>query len=156
MKKQRILVTTVLAAVCGAVIGFAQNSGTDRVTVPLTDPGRPAKLSVNLLAGSISVKAYSGKDVIIEISQAEIQEREVKSQERGGLRLIPNTSAGLTVEQEGNSVEVGVGMQAMHQEKKLTIQVPTNTSVKLSTVNEGDIEVEGIHGEIEVNNVNGS
>jgi DUF4097 and DUF4098 domain-containing protein YvlB len=46
-------------------------------------------------------------------------------------------------------------MAAMHREKQLMIQVPPNTSAKLSTVNDGDIEVEGITGEIEVNNVNG-
>jgi len=140
----------------GALIASAQESNSDRVTVPLADPDRPAMLKVGLIAGSISVKAHSGKDVIVEIRQEIDEPREVKTRERGGLRLIPNTSSGLTVEQDGNTVEVGVGMQAMHRSKKVMIQVPVNTSVKLNTVNEGDIEVEGVNGEIEVNNVNGA
>lgn len=156
MNNQRINRSLVMTLFVAAALGSAQTPGVDRVAVPLADPDRPAILHVSLLAGSITVKSHSGKDVIVEITQPEDPPREVKTQQRGGLKLIPNTSSGLTVEQEGNSVEVGVGMQAMHREKKLTIQVPVRTSVKLSTVNDGNIEVEGIQGEIEVNNVNGS
>ncbi|MEX2117187.1 MAG: DUF4097 family beta strand repeat-containing protein [Bacteroidota bacterium] len=145
-----LLLLTSVAALAGV-----QDPNVDRVTIPLADPNRPAVLSVGLIAGSISVKAHSGKDVIVEIRQ-QLESSNPKEKTQGGLRLIPNTSSGLTVEQEGNTVEVGVGMAAMHREKQLIIQVPVNTSVKLSTVNDGDIEVEGINGEIEVNNINGA
>ncbi len=138
-----------------AARGGMQDPNVDRVTVPLDNPGQPAFINVGLVAGSISVKAHAGKDVIVEIRQ-QLESITPKEKTRGGLRLIPNTSSGLTVEQEGNRVEVGVGMAAMHREKQLVVLVPVNTSAKLSTVNDGDIEVEGINGEIEVNNVNGA
>lgn len=144
-----------LVLISSAAAAGMQDPNVDRVTVPLADPNRPAVLKVGLIAGSISVKAHTGKDVIVEIKQ-QLESITPKEKSKGGMRLIPNTSSGLTVEQEGNTVDVGVGMAAMHREKQLIIQVPVNTSVKLSTVNEGDIEVEGINGEIEVNNVNGA
>jgi hypothetical protein len=135
--------------------GSAQDSQVDRVTVPLTDPNRAVMLKIGLVTGSISVKAYSGKDVVVEIKQQPDDENAKQERTRGGLRLIPNTSAGLTVEEEDNVVTVGTGGRGIHRKKQLSIQVPSNTSVKLSTVNDGTIDVEGISGEIEVNNVNG-
>lgn len=134
-------------------LAMAQDANTDRVTVPLADPNRPARLNVSLLSGSIAVKTHAARDVVVEIRQ-EVEEPREKT--RGGLRRIPNTSTGLTVEQDDNTIEVGTGRSALHKKKQLTVFVPQNTSVKLSTVNDGDIEVEGINGEIEVNNVNGS
>lgn len=129
------------------------NPNPDRVTVPLADPNRPVQLNVSLLAGSIAVKTHSAKDVIVEVRQ---EAEETQQKARGGLRRIPNTSTGLTIEQDDNTIEVGAGGSALHKKKQLTIFVPVNTSVHLSTVNDGDIEVEGVSGEIEVNNVNGS
>ena len=154
MKKILSMAGSIILIISGAS-GKMQDPNVDRVTVPLDDPNRPAILNVSLLAGSISVKAHSGKDVIVEIRQ-QLESINPKEKTQGGLRLIPNTSSGLTVEQEGNTVEVGVGMSAMHREKQLIILVPVNTSANLSTVNDGDIEVEGINGELEVNNVNGA
>ena len=154
MKKILSMAGSIILII-SAASGRMQDPNVDRVTVPLDDPNRPAILNVSLLAGSISVKAHSGKDVIVEIRQ-QLESINPKEKTQGGLRLIPNTSSGLTVEQEGNTVEVGVGMSAMHREKQLIILVPVNTSANLSTVNDGDIEVEGINGELEVNNVNGA
>ena len=153
--KKALKTLSLLFLMFSTAAGGMQDPNVDRVTVPLDDPARPAFVNVGLMSGSISVKAHSGKDVIVEIRQ-QLESIRPKQKIQGGLRLIPNTSSGLTVEQEGNTVEVGVGMAAMHREKQLSILVPVNTSVKLSTVNEGDIDVEGINGEIEVNNVNGA
>jgi hypothetical protein len=42
----------------------------DRITVPLTDPARPVTLEVALYAGTVTVNAYEGREVIIEASGA--------------------------------------------------------------------------------------
>ena len=149
----RRFVVGLFLAVLGSV-AVGQQGNAERITIPLSDPSRPAMLKVGLVTGSIFVKAYNGKDVIVELTKRE--DREVSDKSKGGLRLIPNTSAGLTVEEEDNEVSISTGYRTIHEDKVLNIQVPTNTSVKLSTVNDGDIEVEGINGEIEVNNTNGS
>ena len=46
----------------------------DRVVVPLSNPAKPAKIEASLMRGSITVKGYEGKDVIVE---ARIRERAV-------------------------------------------------------------------------------
>jgi DUF4097 and DUF4098 domain-containing protein YvlB len=69
------------------------------------------------------------------------------------MRRIPNRSLGLVVEEEHNEMRIGSSMP--NKAVMLTVQVPTRTSLKLSTVNDGDIIVERVDGDIEVNNVNG-
>lgn len=152
MKTRSVIAGLFVAAAVS--LGFGQEPSVNRITVPLSDPARPAMLKIGFTTGSISVKAYNGKDVIVELTQK--MERETERKERNGLRLIPNTSAGLTIEEEDNVVSVGSGYRSMNTEKILIVQVPVKTSVKLSTINDGDINVEGIEGEIEVTNTNGS
>jgi len=44
----------------------------DRVVVPLSNPAKPAKIEASLMRGSITVKGYDGKDVVVE---ARVRER---------------------------------------------------------------------------------
>jgi len=63
--KKRILFGIVI--LCAAAIGaFAQQAKTDRVTVPLSNPGKPGIVEVSLMMGSIKVVGYEGKEVIVE------------------------------------------------------------------------------------------
>ena len=69
------------------------------------------------------------------------------------MRRIPNTSLGLEAEEEGNRVEIGVDSWARPID--LRIEVPAASSLELSSVNDGDLEVEGVTGEIVLHNTNG-
>src|SRR6202049_4124846 len=42
--------------------------GEQKISVPLTDPGRPATLKVSTINGSITVEGYAAKEVSIETS----------------------------------------------------------------------------------------
>ena len=136
------------------LVAAAQASTPDRISIPLSSPDRPAMLNVGLMTGGITVKAYNGKEIIVDVKQQ--VEEDVREQTKDGLRRIPNTSSGLRVEEDNNEVTVSTGYRGMNSRKHLVIQVPVHTSLKLSTVNDGDIDVEGVNGEIEVNNTNGS
>jgi hypothetical protein len=62
-----ILVAAVLAvATCGAALAQAKEEPPDRAVVPLSKPGQPAKVEVSVMRGSITVRAYEGKDIIVE------------------------------------------------------------------------------------------
>lgn len=122
----------------------------DKVTVPLTDPARPAMVKADLLNGSITVTAYEGRDVVVE---ARTRNTEHPSRETG-MKRVPMTATGLTAEEENNQVDIGAN--SMQRSIDLIIQVPRRTSLKLSTVNNGDITVTGVDGELDVNDVNGS
>jgi hypothetical protein len=54
-----------------AIAGIAQQAQADRVTVPLTNPAKPAFVEVSVLSGSIRVTGYEGKEVIVEAKPRE-------------------------------------------------------------------------------------
>ncbi|NTU51846.1 MAG: DUF4097 domain-containing protein [Candidatus Aminicenantes bacterium] len=63
----RIAVLALLAAAtCGWAPAQAKEEPPDRAVVPLSKPGQPAKIEVSVMRGSITVKAYEGKDIIVE------------------------------------------------------------------------------------------
>ena len=144
----RIATIIVAAALWPAWLEAQANA--DRVVVPLTDPARPVRLEAGLVNGSITVKAHAAGNVVVE---ARVRNRsEAESGENNKKRvLIPTT--GLTVEEENN--EVHVGTDSVQRTVDLTILVPARTSVNLRSVNEGNILVSGINGELDVDNVNG-
>jgi hypothetical protein len=132
-----------------AGIAQAQTAG-DKLSVPLTDPARPAMIKVNLLNGGITVKGYEGKEVIVE---ARVQHQRESSEARG-MKRVPMTSTGLSVEEDNN--EVRIGADSVQRGIDLNIMVPVRSSLNLRTVNDGNIVVNGVDGEIDVNDVNGS
>jgi hypothetical protein len=137
-------------------VAFSQPAS-EKIPIPLSDPSRPVFLKVGLLSGGIVVRGYAGKEVIVEATTAPEDEEERPEEKKAGkLKLIPNTSMGLTAEEEDNTVTVSTGTRGISRQTDLVIQVPTACSMKLSTVNGGDIEVENVNGDLEVNNTNGS
>lgn len=125
----------------------------EKIVVPLAQPGKAGYLEVNLFSGSIKVTGYSGKEVIVIAESKETDHEEHgEKKEAQGMKRIKNNSMELEVEEKDNKVEVrSNSMQNMN----LTIQVPYNFSLNLKTVNEGDLIVENVTGEIEADNVNG-
>jgi DUF4097 and DUF4098 domain-containing protein YvlB len=128
----------------------AQTQTGDRVSVNLDDPARPAYVKASMVNGSITVKGYDGKEVIVE-ARARNQESERPS---GGPKRLNISTTGLTVEEENN--EVRVSTESWARTIDVTITVPVHTSLKLRAVNDGDIVVTGVDGELDVDDVNGS
>lgn len=126
----------------------AQN-GPDRVSVNLSDPARPAFIKASMVNGGITVKAYDGKEVIVE-ARTRNEEREKPS---GGPKRINVSTTGLSIEEENN--EVRISTESYARTIDLTISVPVHTSVKLRAVNDGDIVVTGVDGELDVDDING-
>jgi DUF4097 and DUF4098 domain-containing protein YvlB len=125
-------------------------SGADRVSVTLSDPARPALVKASLIDGGITVKAYEGKEVIVE---ARVRNHESAHQESGPKRISIVTT-GLTVEEENNQVKINT--ESFARTIDLSISVPVHTSLHLRAVNDGDIVVTGVDGEMDIDNVNGS
>lgn len=138
----------------GAQLLAAQVADNNRITVPLTDPSRPAQVHAHLVSGSITVKAYDGKAVIVEAkTRGDDGEEQEKPRHEGNLRRIPMNSTGLNVEAENNQVRVST--DSYRHAIDLTLTVPVHTSLSLHTVNDGNIMVAGVDGELDVNDVNG-
>jgi hypothetical protein len=145
-------------------------STANQVTVPFSDPSRPGTVKVSVLSGSIDVRAGSGRDVIVNTSDARDRDddrdrereraRELeRARARGttadpaaGLRRLTQP-AGVNIEEESNTISISAPV--MSGRTRISIQVPAATSLVLRAVNGGEVSVEGVNGSIEVNNVNG-
>ncbi len=124
----------------------------DRIVVTLSDPSRPATVSVDVLHGGITVKGGDTKEIIIEARvRGGRRESESKS---GGMRRLAVSSTGLAVEEQNNKVDVEV--DALQRTVDVTLTVPRQTSLKLSSTNNGNIVVSDVEGEFDVDNTNGS
>jgi DUF4097 and DUF4098 domain-containing protein YvlB len=150
-----LALTAIAAATLGlgAEMTFAQGqtqAGGDRIPVALSDPSRPAHVKVSLVNGGITVKAYEGKEVVVE---ARVRNRE-NARNEGGPKRLAISSTGLSVEEENN--EVNINTDSYMHPIDVTVSVPVHTSLKLRAVNDGDIVVTGVDGELDVDDINGS
>jgi len=133
-------------------IGLAQGQNQQQVAVPLSDPGEPGFLNVEMVRGSIKIEGYDGQEVVIRIDSK--GKKLSKNKGKDGMRKISGPSYGVEVSEKDNNIDVGVSPS--NQASHLEIMVPASFSVNASTVNEGNIEVRGLTGELEISNVNGS
>jgi hypothetical protein len=159
----RSLICAATVAVCAAAATPTQSP--ERITVSFSDPSRPGVLHVALITGSVVVKGADVKDVTIETRgrdggpgrsrRADGPEEPLPDAEEQppGLHRLPQQPS-ITVEEQNN--RMSVASPAFGNPADLEIQVPKRTNLQLSTVNNGDVVVEGVDGELEVSNVNGS
>lgn len=166
----------MLLTLTGALAAPLTAAEPERLEVPLSDPSRPAAIEVGLVMGSIEIVAGEpGRVVILASSREEgrhdrstrpprpprawrdedeDEERDrERSRDRAGMRRIPNASLGLEVEERGNKVEIGA--ESWMRPIDLRIEVPRASSVEASTVNDGDLVVRGLSGELSLSNTNG-
>jgi hypothetical protein len=146
---KRVLAIIITAA---GIAAWAQDSP-ERVTVPFSDPSRPKMVKVNLLNGGITVKGYAGKEVIVE-SRSQDGDRHRRREAPPGMRRLDMSGAGLQVEESENTITIGT--ERINNNSEITVQVPVDTSLKLRTVNGGNIVVEGVSGDLDVDNTNGA
>src|SRR4030042_2000714 len=69
-----VVLAILVAGTCGWAMSQTKEEPPDRAVVPLSNPAKPAKIEVSVIRGSITVKAYEGKEVIVE---ARVREKAV-------------------------------------------------------------------------------
>ena len=148
-----------LIKVCGvlmaaSLLGIAEEEP-QRASIPLNDPSRPAVVHASLMNGGITVTGYNGKEVVVEARSRHEDARESKPDPKAnGMHRLESRGTGLSVEENDNEYRIGVG--SMNRTVDLNIRVPFNTSLKLSCLNDGDIKVEHVSGEVDADDLNGS
>ena len=179
MKKMNLYFACAILIFIAGALSYSQEETVDRATVPFSDPSKPGLLKVDIHNGGITIKGYEGKEVIIEartrgkmlqelrsrrirekieeklsekIGQ-EIKEKKKEAKTEGMQRIQIPGGTGLEVEEEDNIMEVETS--SFKQTVDLTIQVPYSTSLELNAHNNGNIAVENVKGEIEVEHHNG-
>ncbi len=130
-----IAAVTLGAGAEGALAQGQTQAGGDRIPVTLSDPSRPARVKVSLVNGGVTVKAYDGKEVVVE---ARVRNRE-NSRNEGGPKRLTISSTGLSVEEENNEVNINTDSY-MHPVAGV----------------DGDLDVDDVNGSVTLNNVAGS
>jgi hypothetical protein len=134
---------------------LAQKGSGEQLVVPLSNPGKPYTLKVGIVTGSIKVVTYAGKEIVIDVLNRNRNPDEGGKDEGSGMRRI-HTPEGyeVTANEDNNNVTVHNGNP--NRGMDLTLKIPQDVKLTLSTVNGGDIDVENVKGELEIKNVNGA
>lgn len=133
--------------------GWAQGGVKEQLVVPLSEPGKPCKLEVHLMEGSIKVMAYEGKEVVIDVFGDSSHHRENEGAPSGMKRVGGGRGLEVNAQERDNTVTVNGGLSRL---AGVVIKVPQNlTSLKLNSVDHGAISASNISGALEINTVNG-
>ena len=128
----------------------------ETITVPLSNPSKTGLLKVGIINGSITVKGTNNKEVIITGTKREDKRyysgRKTSKNNTNGLKRISNNSLEFSVNEYDNTVRVESSPRGTTD---FEIQVPKNFSLKISTVNRGEIYVENVNGIMDISNING-
>jgi len=146
--------TIGMTLVCAATI-LAQD-GPEKATVPLHDPSRPARIRAHLMAGGITVRGADIKDVVVEANMrgGRVRNRDSHPDRADGMkRLELPGNSGLDISEDDNVVNIKTGM--INEPTDLVITVPRRSSLELKCMNDGDIYIERVDGEIDANDLNG-
>ncbi|TGD82279.1 DUF4097 family beta strand repeat-containing protein [Hymenobacter wooponensis] len=135
----------------------AQQAGKEQLTVALSSPGKPGTLHLKLVGGSIKVEGTTGKEVVIDVTNREGRRASSSSDEPGpnGMRRISRVN-GLDVTAQEKDNHVYIKTQSWQNPVDFVIKVPRQFSLQIGTVNDGNISVQNVAGELEISNVNGS
>lgn len=85
-----VVLAVLVAGTCGWAMAQTKEEPPDRAVVPLSNPAKPARIEVSVIRGSITVKGYEGKEVIVE---ARVREKALSNY--GGLYTTGNYAAAI-------------------------------------------------------------
>jgi len=169
----------VFSAAAVLAVGAAQRMGDDdrdwksfktediRKTLRFADPTKSGEVVVDNVFGPITVEGYAGKDVVLEarkVVYARDENRAKRAEEE----------VKLDISEKGGTIEVYVDGPFREEDEErragtvriqrdpgykvfygFTLKVPFKINLVLSTVTDGDVEVQGVEGTFDVRNVNG-
>src|SRR5271157_4088474 len=106
--KRNLALTGILLTVCA--LAGAQENTSNRVVVPMRNGARPRVVEASIVHGSITVKAGTGSGVIAEVPG--LKPRTDSRVPPGMHRIDIPWRGGLTVEESGDVLRVGLGLSA--------------------------------------------
>lgn len=120
------------------------------VNVPISRPGEPVKLDISIMSARIEVIGENRDDAMFEVSVADSQRRIVTP---SGTQIVKGGAYSLEIEEEDNEIS----FDADWRSNKVTVlvRIPKRANLDLSTINNGEIIVSNIEGNLKLSNVNG-
>ena len=136
-----------------AALADKEVAGLNKSVVRFSDPTKPGTLRLLLPWADVHVTGTDGPDVIVESSLNDKDKGETRDD--GLRRLDDEVSFELTEDHNVAVVSiVGENAWAAHG-SEFSIKVPRNTNLVVRTEAGGDILVEKVEGDLDINSVNG-
>lgn len=138
---------------CLSALAVSAADETTTSSVKFSDPAKPGLLRVYISHGDLKVR---GDDVDAITVRSSAQPEGRSATRRDGLRVI-STAASFSLTEKDNVVELNYGNDSRHGggRAEFTIVVPRSTALDVTNSWGGDIDVEGVAGDVEVKNMNG-
>jgi hypothetical protein len=130
-------------------LAMAQNQP-QVIDIPLSRPGEPAQLEISIVSARIEVVGEDRKDATFEVSVVDGTRKIITP---SGTQQLTSGAYSVEVEEKDNHISVDTDWRA--NKINIVARVPRNTSLDLSTVNDGVIIVSNISGKLVLQNVNG-
>jgi hypothetical protein len=146
--KRRMLLAVVAVALTG--LATAQQNQPEQIVVPLTLPDKPGRLIIERHQGSISVRGYEGNVVLVKAFLRRSTGTAPADRDAEGLKPVAAAAIQLDAQEVDNVVTVDA--HSRNKSIDLDIWVPTRFALKLGVLDDGDVIVDGLTGDVEVNN----
>ena len=147
----------VLIAVLGAAAAPAQDraappaqSQPETIVVPLSRPGDPMSMSIDILSARIEVIGEERKDVSLQVTLSGGRRKIVMP---SGTKTLSGGGSGLEVSERDN--RISIESDAPPNPITIVARVPRRASLNLSTTNDGEIVVRNVVGDLQLENING-
>jgi hypothetical protein len=131
----------------GPAVATAADIPPEQVTLSLTRPGDPGVLILGHGKGNIRITGYDGEVVFIEAFLRYPDEDE------GGRRPVSNHALQLRAIEKENVVHVSTN--STERTIDLVIRVPRFFSLQLEKQDQGDVDVHGLNGEMDLSSLSG-
>ncbi len=141
--KTKWYIITLLMIFCSVL--WSQEIHEESFVIPLSDAGKPGTLRVNLHNGSIAIEGYSGKEVQVALKAHRPADKEKDNRE--GLRRISNTALDIQIREKDNRIEIDGGNSGRTD---FVVKVPVSFVLEVDTHHNGNINVKGVKGEMEL------
>ncbi len=120
------------------------------VTVPISRPGEPISLSIEVQSARIEVIGENRDDAQFEVLVADGKRRIVTP---SGTQILKGGSYFLEIEEEDN--EISFNTDWRNNKISVLARIPRKANLELRTINDSEIIVSNIEGNLKLSNVNG-
>jgi uncharacterized protein YuzE len=156
MKAQTLLRLGALVAAVAFTSGAAradEEEGTSTTRIKFSDPAKPGTLKADLPWADLHVTGTNGNEVVVTST---LNQHGKKEERPDGLRRL-DEDVSFDLLEKNNVVSISIFGETSWAQPgaEFKIEVPHNTSLVLRTQSGGDLTVENIDGDIEINSMNG-
>jgi hypothetical protein len=147
-----------LAALLGAAVVLGQNQAAapppqgqpETIVVPLSRPGEPISMSIDIMSARIEIIGEERKDVALSVTLSGGRRKIVTP---SGAKTLAGGGAGLEINERDN--RISIESDGPPDRVAIVARVPRRAQLNLSTVNDGEIIVRDIVGDLQLENING-